>query len=238
MRKLSNIEGMDQPPGSGLDITARKVSPTNPTVAPSKTLINWNCNSNNYFDDKLEKLTLNPIGYPQSLRGNVLPENLQVLNELPYSPYKGEDSLIFDGDWKIPSVRHILADVTLLKPDDLAIRGDSETTPSKAILPGVDSFDQIAPSTEVLTLAAKLQNELRNLSQEERKICLKLATEEDLPRKKSVETTEKVNEMAKDGSQEVLRCSRCPKSFNRLSTLKYIHLSSIELYSINSIRED
>lgn len=240
VKKFSNMEGANPPPGSGIDITPTKEPPKTLTITPSKTLINsLNHNPSDYFDDKLEKLTLNPIGHPQSL--GVLPENLQTLNELPYSPLKAENLSTFHGDWKLPSVPDILAEFTPPRR--------SEITPSKGTLPGVDSFDHIEPSKKVLNLAATFENEMSKLSHEERKVfCLKIASnweakltqntselKEDLSVKTYFKTTEKDDEMAKEGpKQEGFGCPLCLKSFNRLSTLKYVYHSSIKPYTMDN----
>lgn len=247
MKKVSNLEAVDQLSSSSIDIAPRKEPPTTPTITPSKTLINsLNHNPSDYFDDRLEKLTLNPIGRLQSLSSNVLPENSQTLSELPYSPLKDETSLANHGDWKIPSVRDILGDVTPLRHDNSVNRRISGSTPSKGTLPGVESFYHEVRSTKVLNVVAGMSE----LSPEERNFCLEIASnwkakrtqntprsEEDHSAKTCVETLGKDYEMAREGpKQEGFGCPLCFKSFNRLSTLKYIHHSSIKLYSIDNKR--
>lgn len=212
--------------------TTRKELPTTPTITPSKTLINSLTHNPSDCYDKLEKMTLNPIGHPQSSSVTVPPE-------LPYSPLKAENLLTLPRDWNLPSVHDFLADVSPQRLGDSDFR---RSAPSKRILPGVESFDNVVPSTKALKIAAEFQDEISKLSHEDRNICLlKIASdwkaketqitpisEGNHSAKTCVETTGKLYEMAREGpKQEGFGCPVCPKSFNRLSTLKYIHHSSI-----------
>jgi hypothetical protein len=250
-KKFSNTEGVIQLPGS--DVTPRKESPTTLTITPSKTLINSsNHNPGDYFDAELGNLTLKPIGHLQSLSANIFSENLYTLNELPFSPVKAGNSSADQVDIKLRSVRDILADVSPQRCDDLVFRTTPESPPLRGGLPGVESFDHAVASMKLLNLAAKLQNDMNDLSHEERKFCLEIASdwktnrtqdtsksEEGSFAERAVESAEKFLEMAKEGpKQEGFGCPVCPKSFNRLSALKYIHHSSIKPYSIDNIREN
>lgn len=213
----------NEPPATPNDDTVK-------TITPSKTLYSSEShNPGNYFDAELGTLTLNPIGHTQSTSANISPENLQTWNELPFSPLKTDGSLAIQEDLKLPSVPDILADVT---PQTISRR--PESTPSKGTLPGVESFDHGVASMKLLSLAAKLQNSMSDLSYEERRICLEIASdwqakkthdtlkpEEAAFKNISVKRTEEVYEMAREGpKQEGFGCPVCPKSFNRQSALK------------------
>ncbi|RAO72712.1 uncharacterized protein BHQ10_008724 [Talaromyces amestolkiae] len=116
VKKVSNLEAVDQLSSSSIDIAPRKEPPTTPTITPSKTLINsLNHNPSDYFDDRLEKLTLNPIGRLQSLSSNVLPENSQTLKNI-------------EKDTKSPMVAHLQAvmEDSAAKPIGNVTRADHE----------------------------------------------------------------------------------------------------------------
>lgn len=253
-------EGTNKPQASGIDLTRRKESTQvgvdtsatpNPlnnddaltTITPLKTLLNSDShNCGDYFNGRLEDLTLNPIGRPQTFHGSISPENLQPPNDASLSPLKTNSSSVVHVDMKLPSVPELLEDIS---SQGRQIRMRPEGSPEKRTLPGVESFDHGAMSEKVLAVAAKWQNDMSMLSHEERKTCLAFfcPIASDMKLEKTQDTSnleedrcgervggraETIHERIEVPKQEGFMCETCRKFFSQPSALKYIsHYPSI-----------